>query len=70
LEGERIDAWAVFDASYGFSFGDEGWRTRLRVGVINLLDEAPPEAEGPFGYEVGVHDPRGRLIYVRANGEF
>ena len=70
LEGERIAAWVVFDAGYGFSFGAEGWRASLRVGVINLLDEPPPEAEGPLGYDVGIHDPRGRLVYVRATGEF
>ena len=70
VEGELIPAWVVLDAGYGFSFGDEGWRTKLRIGVINLLDEPPPEAEGPLGYDVGVHDPRGRSVYVRATGEF
>jgi outer membrane receptor protein involved in Fe transport len=70
LEGERIPAWVVFDAGYGFGFGSEDWKTTVRVGVINLLDEPPPEAEGPLGYDVGVHDPRGRLLYLRATGEF
>jgi outer membrane receptor protein involved in Fe transport len=69
LEGERIPSWVVFDAGYAFSFGGEGWQAKLRVGVINLLDESPPEAEGALGYDVGVHDPRGRLIYLRATGE-
>jgi outer membrane receptor protein involved in Fe transport len=69
-EGELISAWVVLDAGYGFTFGDEAWRTKLRVGVINLLDEPPPEAEGALGYDVGVHDPRGRLLYVRLSGEF
>jgi outer membrane receptor protein involved in Fe transport len=74
LEGERIPAWVVFDAGYGFGFGSAaesgGWHVNLRVGVINVLDEPPPEAEGPLGYDVGVHDPRGRLLYLRATGEF
>jgi outer membrane receptor protein involved in Fe transport len=69
LEGEKIPAWVVFDVGYGLSFGGDGWRTSVRIGVINLLDEAPPEAEGPLGYDVGVHDPRGRLVYLRATGE-
>jgi len=69
-EGELIPAWVVLDVSYGFSFGNDGWRTKLRAGVINLLDEPPPEAEGALGYDVGVHDPRGRLLYVRVTGEF
>lgn len=69
-EGETIDAWTVFDASYGFTFGDDGWETKFTVGVINLADTPPPEAEGPLGYDIGVHDPRGRTIYARATGKF
>lgn len=69
-EGETIPAWTVFDANYGFTFGDEDRRIQLAVGVLNLLDEAPPAVESPLGYEVGVHDPRGRLVYVRATGAF
>ena len=69
-DGEEIDPFTVFDAAYGYSFGDEGWKTRFTLGVLNLLDTAPPEVEGPLGYEVGVHDPRGRMIYARVTGEF
>jgi hypothetical protein len=69
-EGEVIPSWTVFDANYGFSFGDENWKTKLALGVINLLDTDPPAVESPLGYEVGIHDPRGRVIYVRATGEF
>ncbi|MDD9946712.1 MAG: TonB-dependent receptor [Myxococcales bacterium] len=70
LKGERIPAWMVFDAGYSFRFGDDNWRTVVRVGVINLFDRPPPAAEGPLGYDVALHDPRGRLAYVRATGEF
>ncbi len=69
-EGETIAAWTVFDASYGFTFGDEDWQTKISVGVINLLDEAPPAAESPLGYDIGIHDPRGRLVYARVTGKF
>jgi outer membrane receptor protein involved in Fe transport len=69
-EGETIDAWAVFDFSYGFEFGDEGWKTGLTVGVINLLDTPPPDAESALGYDMLVHDPRGRTLYARLNGKF
>jgi outer membrane receptor protein involved in Fe transport len=69
-EGETIDAWAVFDFSYGLEFGDEGWKTGLTVGVINLLDTPPPEAESALGYDMLVHDPRGRTLYARLNGKF
>jgi iron complex outermembrane receptor protein len=67
-EGEAIPSWVVFDANYGFTVGDDDQRIQLAVGVLNLLDADPPEVESPLGYEVGVHDPRGRLIYVRVTG--
>jgi hypothetical protein len=69
-EGETIPAWTVFDANYGYTFVDDSWRLRLAVGVINLLDTAPPAVDSPLGYEVGVHDPRGRMIYARVTGGF
>jgi outer membrane receptor protein involved in Fe transport len=69
-EGEHIPAWTVFDAMYAFTFDNDGWKTRIAIGVINLLDEDPPAVEGPLGYEVGIHDPRGRMLYARVTGEF
>lgn len=68
-EGETIPAWTVFDASYGFWFGDDAWKVRLAIGVLNIADEAPPAAHAPLGYEPGLHDPRGRTIYARVTGE-
>jgi outer membrane receptor protein involved in Fe transport len=68
-EGEAIPAWMVFDASYGFWFGDDDWKVRIAVGVLNIADEAPPAVHAPLGYEPGLHDPRGRTIYARVTGE-
>ena len=68
--GEAIPSWLVFDALYGFAFGSDDWKGRFTVGVLNLLDEPPPAVQGPLGYEVGVHDPRGRVLYARVAGEF
>jgi hypothetical protein len=68
-EGEAISSWTVFDASYGFAFGDEGWNVNLAVGVINIADTPPPAVHGPLGYEIGLHDPRGRTVYARIKGE-
>jgi len=70
LNGEKISAWVVFDAGYSYVFDVEGFRGRIQVGVINLLDRPPPAAEGPLGYDVGVHDPRGRMFYTRLTGRF
>ena len=68
--GEEIPAWTVFDANYALAFENEGWALRFAVGVINIADTAPPAVESPLGYEVGVHDPRGRVLYLRVNGQF
>ena len=69
-EGETIPAWTVFDANYGYTFRNDGWQLRFMVGVINILDTAPPPVESPLGYEVGVHDPRGRTFFARVTGAF
>jgi outer membrane receptor protein involved in Fe transport len=69
-EGESIPSWTVFDANYGYTFDGDGYKIRLTVGVINLANAAPPAVESPLGYEIGVHDPRGRMVYARLNGAF
>jgi hypothetical protein len=69
-EGETIPAWVVFDANYGYTFTSDGRKLRIVVGVINLTDKAPPAVESPLGYEVGLHDPRGRMVYARVTGSF
>jgi outer membrane receptor protein involved in Fe transport len=67
-EGEVIPSWMVFDASYGFTLEEDDWKLRLSLGVLNLVDTAPPAVQGPLGYEVGIHDARGRTVYVRLTG--
>jgi hypothetical protein len=69
-DGEKIASWMVFDAMYGFAFDAEGWKGGIQVGVLNIADTAPPAVESPLGYEVGVHDPRGRTLYARVMGDF
>jgi outer membrane receptor for ferrienterochelin and colicin len=69
-EGETISSWTVFDANYGYTFDNGGSKIRLSVGVINLMNAAPPAVESPLGYEIGLHDPRGRIVYARLNGAF
>ena len=69
-DGEKIPAWVVLDGMYGFDFDADGWKGAIEVGVLNILDADPPAVEGPLGYEVGVHDPRGRTVYARLKGDF
>jgi outer membrane receptor protein involved in Fe transport len=57
----------TFNASIGYRFGADtrGWlrQTRVRLGVINLTDKAPPLASGQFAYSPSV---TGSLIVGRA----
>jgi outer membrane receptor protein involved in Fe transport len=69
-DGEKIAASMLFDLMYGFSFGNDAWKGGVTVGVLNVADTAPPAVESPLGYEVGLHDPRGRTIYARLSGDF
>ena len=39
---------------------------KLTFGAINLTDEDPPRVRTSGGYDSKVHDPRGRMLYVKA----
>jgi len=66
-----IDAWVTIDLQYSFRL-DEGDRlaTTFKVGVLNVLGSDPPALDAGYGYDVFVHDPRGRIIYGRLIQEF
>jgi outer membrane receptor protein involved in Fe transport len=67
---ETIPSWTVYDLEYGFSTDLDLLVLSFELGALNVLDTDPPPVESPLGYEVGVHDPRGRIIYSRLRGEF
>lgn len=48
---------ANLTVSYRFEADDARWLadTRIRLGVVNLTNEAPPLASGAFGYDPGVN---------------
>jgi outer membrane receptor protein involved in Fe transport len=69
-DGEKIPSTILFDLMYALTFGGDAWSGTASIGVLNLLDTAPPAVESPLGYEVGLHDPRGRTIYARVSGDF
>jgi outer membrane receptor protein involved in Fe transport len=61
----RVDDHTTVDSSYTYSF--EQVDLALTLGAVNLFDEDPPTANGGFnGYVPTLHDPRGRLWYLRA----
>lgn len=64
----QIDSQTTLDLQYGYNFGGlfgEDRETRLTVGAINATNQDPPVASGIATFDTTVHDPRGRLIYVR-----
>lgn len=66
---DPIGSHVTVDAQYNFAFrGGEG--PIVSLGAINLFDEDPPRVSTNGGYDSKVHDPRGRLLYARANFRF
>ena len=64
-----IGSYVTVDAQYNFRFRSE-FGPALSFGAINLLDEDPPHVATNGGYDSKVHDPRGRMLYARANFTF
>ncbi len=60
----KVPSFTTVDASYTYNFDRIG--LGLTAGAVNLFDEDPPSSNGGFnGYESTIHDPRGRLWYLR-----
>jgi iron complex outermembrane receptor protein len=69
---DPIDTWFSIDLQYGYTLEDVvGEEISLRVGCYNLFDADPPSVHGSAAaYELGIHDPRGRMIYAKLSGSF
>ena len=65
-----IDSHLTVDANYSYQFDFANFSPIVTVGAINLLDEDPPRVATNGGYDSKVHDPRGRLWYVKAAVQF
>lgn len=59
----KVDSFTTVDASYTYSFS--ALNLDLTVGAVNLFDEDPPTATGFNSFASTIHDPRGRLWYLR-----
>jgi iron complex outermembrane receptor protein len=60
-----IKSHATLDLQYGYRFDLANSDTQLSVGALNVFDTAPPNVLTNAGYDTKVHDPRGRVLYVR-----
>ncbi len=66
-----IDAWTALDLQAGVTLPTPyGGEARLSAGVLNALDAEPPFVATPLGYDTKVHDPRGRVAFVRISQSF
>jgi len=67
-----IDSNTVVDLQFGYSFEEllGLGTTNVTLGVNNVADEDPPAIDrgsvsGRVGFDQQVHDPRGRVVYLR-----
>ena len=69
---DEIDAFTTLDMQYRYTTELGSGQAELTLGVINAFDEAPPEVydAANFSFDPKHHDPRGRLLYVRAAYQF
>lgn len=67
----RVDEWLIANVSVDYRF-DRGPLddTRLRFGVRNVTDEAPPLADESLSYDTAYHNFKGRFYYVQIRKDF
>jgi hypothetical protein len=64
----EIDSHTTLDLQYRYRLapiGDAREGISISVGGINVTDEEPPHVATNGGYDSKVHDPRGRIYYLR-----
>jgi iron complex outermembrane receptor protein len=63
----HIDAWTTWDAQYTYDFGELAMLSdsSISIGVQNLTDEEPSWVPVVNSFDTTLHDPRGRVWYVR-----
>ena len=71
VAANRVKAYSLWDASMAYAVTKN---LKLRAGVQNLLDEAPPYSNQAYyflsGYDPTYTDPRGRRFYASVNYAF
>lgn len=70
-EGQDIDSQTLVDVQYNLALDDFfGTSTNVTLGVNNLFDDEPPEVDTRIAFDGQVHDPRGRIVYLRTKTQF
>lgn len=66
-----VPSYTTVDLQYSYLLGDpDGMNTRLTAGVINVFDKEVPKLDTNAGFDVKVHDPRQRMIYMNVTQKF
>jgi iron complex outermembrane recepter protein len=71
--GNKIDNWVSVDLQYAITLKEISSNfdgLRLSGGVLNAFDKQPPLVATNGGFDSKVHDPRGRMFYVRLTQAF
>lgn len=72
--GVPVDNHVTVDGQVSYQFGSIGNSGGdgpvMTLGVINTFDQDPPDVTTPVGFDSKVHDPRGRVVYVRLSTAF
>ncbi len=77
VTNDAIDDNTTLDLQYGYTFDEVlgSGTTSVTIGVNNVTDEEPPAIDrasinGRIGFDQQVHDPRGRIAYLRLKHTF
>ena len=69
----NVDSRTTWDLQYNFRFEDlmgAGTDTMVSVGGLNIFETLSDPLFGRGGIESHLHDPRGRMLYLRLTQEF
>jgi len=66
--GRRVDSFTTWDVGGSFDWARR--RLRLRGGVGNILDRAPPFANTVWGYDGGFHSAKMRTYHLSVSRRF
>ena len=66
----NIHSMTTVDLTYSYTFRDTAYFSGLNtsIGVKNVFNEEPPYVPVVTGYDGRLHDPRGRVWFVRMTG--
>lgn len=71
VNGFKVGNFATFDFQYALQLKQTG--STIRIGVLNAFDKYPPTIAAPGdlqGFDRLIHDPRGRMFYVKLQQNF